>query len=94
MTATQRPATGPEKIEALKLMISEGRFHHATHRHSGPGLFHGLYVYESDDLTAPEFFKRYKLALTFYDLGEEEFEKQAHELTRHNLCVGSYQHGG
>ena len=80
------------KIDALKEMLAEGRFHHATHRHSGPTLWHGLYVYEKDDPNGERFFQRYKLAITFYDGPEEQ---EAYALVRHTgVCAVSYTAGG
>ena len=78
-------------LDALRAMLAEGRFHHATHRHSGPRMWHGLYVYENDNPNGARFFERYKLAMVFYDDGPDI--EEAYNLTRHNSCVGSYTNG-
>ena len=88
------------KIEALKAMMAEGRFHHATHRHGGPSFNHGLYIYEKED----NGFNGYRYAFSFYDgtryahnadpVAKAE-EQEAYEIVRHTgVCSNSYAHGG
>lgn len=90
--------TMSDKIELLRKMIAEGRFHHATHRHNGPRLSWGLYVYEVDNPNGVRFFERYKLAMTFYDdiynedpqAREEQDQAWAICNVHGGVCVNSY----
>ncbi len=89
-----------EKIEALKQMLAEGRFHHATNKHSGPAFGHGLYIYEKEN----NGFNGYRLAMSFYNgnsytgnYNEQAKleEQEAYELVRHTgICSGTYANGG
>lgn len=92
--------THPEKIEALKAMLAVGRFHHSTHRHNGPALGHGLYIYEKDD----NGFNGFRLAMSFWDGNSyvngrnaeaASLEEEAYQLVRTTgICSGSYANGG
>jgi hypothetical protein len=86
--------THEEKIEALKAMLAEGRFHHATYRNIGT-LWEGLYIYEN----APERAMGFQVALHFsgredLEPGCKAREREAHELVRHTgVSVGSRGNG-
>lgn len=90
-----------EKIEVLKAMIADGRFHHATVKVEGPALWHGLYIYEKEPDNQ---FNGYRLAMSFYngdsytresDEDARLKEREAYELVRNfGPCMGSYARGG
>lgn len=79
-----------EKLDQLKTMIADGRFHHATYRDHGT-LWEGWKIYEkaSDENGG---FRGFKLALSF---GKNDSEiNEAYELIRNTgYSVGSYGNG-
>ena len=82
--------THAEKIAALKTLLAEGRFHHATHR-TGSGLWNGLWIYENDDPSSPF---PYKPALCFYDSEGRAQQDEAYSLVRHTgISVGARGQG-
>lgn len=85
--------THPQKIAALKALLAEGRFHHATHRR-GSGLWNGLWIYEKTNTTGGRFFEQYSPAFCFFDSDGREQQDEAHTLVRHTgVSVGAYGRG-
>lgn len=87
---TTEPATFEEKIAALKAMLAEGRFHHATHRDHGK-LWAGLFIYEKEPGNT---FNGFKLAFSFPDSRGRAEQDAAYALVRHTgVSVGAYGKG-
>lgn len=85
--------TFQEKIEALKTLMNEGRFHHATHR-TGSGLWNGLWIYEKTGVDGGRFFEQYTPAFCFFDSDGRERQDTAYAIVRTTgVSVGAYGQG-
>lgn len=77
-----------DKLTALRGMLADGSFHHATHRLDSPSLWNGLWIYKRDSAG----FAAYSPAFCFYE-GDPQ-QSEAHELVRHTgVSVGARGEG-
>lgn len=77
------------KLDELKTLVADGKFHHATYRDHGT-VWEGLWIYKHDE--SPTGFRGFSLAGCFSQ-GSPDLD-EAYKIVRNSgVSVGSYGNG-